>query len=444
MTSHRFDEQLASFLRWQSAQTAGAPSAEEMALRLPHRAQTHRTAWRLGLAAAVVVASVALAGITLALVAGLRSTAPPVSFDGPLAFNGQACGLAAIDPVTGETEVIAGPVDGCPGRDGTDSGAFAGLIYQDVGGSADGRLVVYSRLLFCGGCGSTPTKKALAAQGAYVFDRDTGLTERLDDCLGGRCWFRVAISPDGRYIAYAQDPYQATATTGPTPVTILDRETETRSVLEGRNVTSFAWSHRSRALAIVQARTCDPAVVDYCSSLADEVIVASPDGTSRRSVATLDGETTLAWSSDDRSLLTLTVGPALGGAPTSSTSAGRIDLASGEMSRLFTVNADPGTASWSPDATRLAYRVSDATGDRGEVHIVDVDGADVTPAVMNDVVLGPPRWSPSGGSILFDGAAIPSPDAPSIADSYVLRLADGEMGVALATTGVVAWLPGRP
>ena len=302
MDDQRFDEQLAGFLRWQAAQTAGAPGAADVALRLPaSNTRTPTRAWRMAFALGVTVAAIVLAGLALALVGSRHESPLLTTVDGPLAAYGGNCDLVAVEPVTGETSVIADPVDGCPTRGGS-GGAFAAIDYRDVGGSADGRYIAYARMLFCGGCSSIPTTKALAAQGAYLFDAFTGVTERLDDCLGERCWFRVAISPDGRYVAYTQDPYQTSGTLGPTPVTVVDREAGTRTTWVGRYVTGLVWAHRSDALAIVQSGDCDPAVADGCSSSRDEVVIASPDGASRRSVATLGNGTTLSWTTDDRSL----------------------------------------------------------------------------------------------------------------------------------------------
>jgi len=371
--------------------------------------------------------------------------------DGPIAFGDDRCGLVAVDPATAIQTVIAGPVDGCPGREQA-TAPFAGLSYLDVTGSADGRSVAYGRVLFCGGCVSTPTEAAVAAQGAYLFDRATGTTERLDDCRSERCWFRVATSPDGRYVAYTQSPYRVSAEPAPDPVTIVDRISGTRATWAQRSVVGLTWAHAGRSLAVIETDPCHPADMSACND-EDEVVVLSADARQHRSVATFDSATTVTWSADDRSLLTVSEGRDPAATPVGTVTTRRVDVATGRMTTLFTVPASYGMASWSPDGSRFVYQVTEAS--MGEsVMVANVDGT--ARQLTHGLILTAPIWSPSGDSILMQGTEIPvrmgtdsrfrvGDEGPKRTGIFIIPVDGGAITmVAEAGDAASGWLAGPP
>ena len=116
MSDPRFDEQLATFLRWQAAQTPGAPAATAVAARLEGIADRPRRAGlaplRLILTASLVVAALIVVGIALA---GAFRPKPPFELpQGMIVIPVDGCGSRWGRSTTGHHLTVAPAVPGCP------------------------------------------------------------------------------------------------------------------------------------------------------------------------------------------------------------------------------------------------------------------------------------------------------------------------------------------
>ena len=436
-----FDEGLQAFLRWQAADTAGAPTPDAMAVRIVERqprtaVARHRLA--LVFATVMVVSAAAIAGA--AFLGSRPPTIPRVlSNGGVVTFDG-ACGLVAQAVGTGRQQRFLGDVAGCPSGSRASDGAFAALYYPAITSSADGRVVVATRQVFCGGCGGVPTPEALAAQGVYLVDMATGDARRLDACETVRCGFYAAVSPDGRHVAFSTWPYAAVApgTSTPGVVTIVDLEHDTMTTLDDDGVGGLRFSDDGRRLAI----TSIDASPDY-SVVSTTVEVVDVDGGGRRTIATLDGSGTLAWSADGQTLRVAIGKP--GDDETGRLTTQTIDVDTGVVVAGPTVDADPETATWSQDGQSLAYVVSHADGSGGRLMVIDTDGASprlVSGGTLDDHVSGAPVWSPDGHLIAVGGEA--RVDGVARSGTFVVGVDDGSMTWLGPDAGVLAWLPADP
>ncbi len=429
MTDPRFDDQLASFLRWQAAQTAGAPVATDVAARLgdaigrPQRSRVRPL--RLILVASLVVAALILVGITLA---GAFRPRPPFQLpEGMIVVPVDGCGLDGVDPATGHHLTIASHIPGCPPD--PQSRSWRGLEYTSVAATADLHTIAYAREQTCGLSCDTSSADGIAAQGVYLVDLWTGASRRIDPCVDVRCSYSsVAVSPDGTSVAYSyRDRGAWGAEPGPDVLVIRDVSTGDASRIEGNDeIWDLHWSPDGRRLAFFSAPLCGGCDVPQ------RVEVVDADGRGRHVVTDAPGAGLVAWRADSQSLL---VGS--DGAPDGGTSLLRVvDVADGSSRTLLEMAALPNLLP-SPDGHRIAR-----TSYEGSVWLIDDDGTRQRQVGDAASAIYPVDWSPDGRQLLL-WSSPESPDA--VPEVLILDDVDGSTPRPLPIgTRPLAWLPFRP
>lgn len=76
-----------------------------------------------------------------------------------------------------------------------------------------------------------------------------------------------------------------------------------------------------------------------------------------------------------------------------------VDVATGTQSRLTEYADSACQPSWSPDGSRIAFGMSDATDN--DLYVMDADGSNVRAVTDDDASQFDPIWSPTGDTIAF-------------------------------------------
>jgi hypothetical protein len=418
-----FERELTRFLHWQAAQTVAAPSAAEMADRLAAgRHPSLATARpRLGLAFLALSTVIVLGWLAIVAVGALRTPQPLAPVNGPLVFIASGCGLEGR-PSTPAGGTITGDAAGC--------GDFAELVMYRVSASADGRWLAFVRSVFCGGCGSTPSMEELQFRGLFLVDRATGRTERLAGCVDQRCEYDVALSPDGRRLAYIEAPHDRIG--APDVVTIVDLQdgTSREVVTHGSAFHGLRWSPDSSILAVRvvcgEVRAC--LEVGSAVLLADAERVRTMPLTERQGQTRAQDLATLAWTPDGRSIMTAMSAAA---DPDRSVLL-RLDSERAAWTEMGEIAGPPHALTWSPDASLVAV-----TGFQDSVRIVEV-------ATLEVVAQQPPdlrdpsfvAWAPDGRAF-----AVTATHADGRSGTFTLSLDGGDQRWLGPNEYALAWIP---
>ncbi|HYH11612.1 MAG TPA: S9 family peptidase [Thermomicrobiales bacterium] len=95
----------------------------------------------------------------------------------------------------------------------------------------------------------------------------------------------------------------------------------------------------------------------------------------------------------------------------------------GETRQLTDEPFDHVWPQWSPDGRRIAVKQSRQNGMASQLLILDDEGDELKRIGVADGTVGTWAWSPDGGTILFDGTEVPSPQT----DYYRYDVASGEV-----------------
>jgi hypothetical protein len=441
MTDERFNERLGAFLRWQSGQTSGAPSAIDMADLVAGQVTVRRRARRPLAIVGLVALLTALLVATAVYMIG-ASRIPTLSMtDGPIVVMGRGCSLLARS-TTGTPDVVLVPkVDGCLDGPG-DIYMQAGFAYSSVSASADGRVIAVAREDFCGGCPNEMTPDELAGQGVLV--GGPGIPFRrlpTADCDVVRCGYLVAVSPDGRRIASVEMSYKRNdPKVWATRIRLADLATDAEATIVeivDRRLFSIDWSPDGRSVAITsvsseQAR--DPAASGFRIDLID-----GSSGAIRELVDVL-GPGTFRWRPDSSGIVVMSDEAPASTSPSHVMDLRIVRVTDGATLANWSFVADGGLMIVTQDGAGAMYMRSSSDGSSETLYVRDFDGGEravyTFPTGITPVNAAP--FSPTGHSIALN--------LPTSADTYAMRVLviplDGGAPLDLGAGEVIGWLPG--
>jgi Tol biopolymer transport system component len=112
-----------------------------------------------------------------------------------------------------------------------------------------------------------------------------------------------------------------------------------------------------------------------------------------------------------------------------------VDVSSGKQTDLTKGDGVPGSPSWSPDGTRLAFGQTDIDGKSLGLFLIDRNGGHLTRLGDGD---GPADWSPDGTWLEFMRLNWTLPDGTDHAEAWVIP-ARGGQPTRIAEHAVAGW-----
>lgn len=267
-----------------------------------------------------------------------------------------------------------------------------------------------------------PLVLLLAASAAAQQQRDDALLDELDRV---RTFNAVAIAPDGRHMAWAeQDGGVTIATTAGAARQRVTGESDDRSL---------AWSPDSKSLATVSGRAGQR-----------QVFVTRVGGTTARLTDVRGFIAEPQWSPDGRSIAFLLIENAkraAGPLVAMSRAVGPIeeqieeqrlavvDVATKKVRVVSPADMYVYHFDWAPDSRRLVAMAAPGSGDNhywiAKLQVIDAATATMRPVYTPKLQLANPRWSPDGASIAFIEGLM-SDEGSTGGDLFVMPAAGGE------------------
>lgn len=246
---------------------------------------------------------------------------------------------------------------------------------------------------------------------------------------------QAAISPDGNEVVYVVTKVDAGSMSSVSHLWLLDLTVgSTRQLTRlGSNNKAPAWSPDGSRIAFISNRPGDDRFA---------LCVIDRDGGEAREVETFASTPVfVTWHPEGSALaVVVPVGKVDASAPRVIT---RIDykqdnrgLINNERNQVVVVwpergetrtitdeSFDHASPQWSPDGRRLAVSQSRLNGMASQLLVLDDEGNELKRIGVEEGTIGTWAWSPDGGTILFDGTEIPSPQT----DYYRYDVASGEI-----------------
>ncbi len=187
-----------------------------------------------------------------------------------------------------------------------------------------------------------------------------------------------SLSPDNNRIIYSDQ----------TGLQLYDLASDTQTTLAGttRRDRGALWSPDGSQIAFTRG----PASGLIGAPGPYSIILANPDGSNQLPlVENSDANTAQAWLPDGQNLVYTVKGPA-------GSAVRIINILSGEVTPLFTIQYVNAGVSVSPDGKRVAYEEM-LPGDRYAIYVSNLDGTDARLIVdSHPIIATVPQWSPDG------------------------------------------------
>jgi dipeptidyl aminopeptidase/acylaminoacyl peptidase len=288
--------------------------------------------------------------------------------------------------------------------------------------------------------------------------------DRLMDSLAAVRRFRaVALSPDGRSVAYVEalpprddaPPHSAIYLTDLTSPAEAPRRLTAGDGRRTYDEHGVAWSPDGRRIAFLSDR-------EKAGQL--QVYLAPADGGADRKLTDLKGFLTdLRWSPDGRRLAVLhtkaasgPIGPTHPAAPEVGVIEEHVD-----EQRLTLLDPESGQArplspadlyvyeyDWSPDGRRFVLAAAHGNGDNNwylaRLHTLAADSGDIHELLKPDMQIAGPRWSPDGRTVAFIGGLM-SDEGATGGDVYTIPATGGRpRNLTPEQKTSVSWLAWQP
>jgi dipeptidyl aminopeptidase/acylaminoacyl peptidase len=285
--------------------------------------------------------------------------------------------------------------------------------------------------------GCTPSAQERAAS--------TSSVDQLMDSLALIRGFReVALSPDGRYVAWVEAKHGANQElSAHTAIFIADREspgTPRRITAADENHPcaehQIAWSRDSRSLAFLSDRETDGQFQLY---------VAGKTGGPARKLTSVKGLlSSPSWSLDDKQIAVLFIenapraaGPLQPAAIETGVIGEQIDeqrlavvdVASGKFRQVSPADMYIYEYDWAPDGAHVAAIAAPGSGDNNwfvaQLHTLAIATGKMTSLVKPPLQIAVPRWSPDGQTIAYIGGLMSDAGANG-GDIFVVPASGGQ------------------
>ena len=227
----------------------------------------------------------------------------------------------------------------------------------------------------------------------------------------------VAISPDGRYVAYTLREADWDENAFDTEIWLADTaaaQPVPRQLTRGKKASSSPqWSPSGTRLAFITDRS-DKRQIYLIDPLGGEAVALT---------SAEDGVSAFEWAPDSKRIAFTASEPKTEKAKERDKKFGEfaivhedrgqthlwvIDVASRKADRLTSGQLAVGSFSWSPDGTSIAYdhRIDGdpSNGGTADISIVNVTAREIRPLVIQDGPDSSPQWSPDGSRIAFETA----------------------------------------
>lgn len=297
---------------------------------------------------------------------------------------------------------------------------------------------------------------------AQESDRPSVTAELLDSILAVHEFKEVAVSPDGRWVAWVEALRLNAAPSPKSAVYMADLHApaaKPRRITAGDGQTAhdehgIAWSRDSGRLTFLSDK-------EQAAQL--QVCIATPTGDDLRQLTHVSGFlANPPWSPDgERLALLFTEGVARVAGPTqpANRAAGPAEKLIGQ--RLAVLDVETGRLrsisppdhhiyeyDWSPDGGQIVAIAAPAPGDNNwyvaGLYFLPLTAGDMRPLVKPEMQIAAPSWSPDGRTIAFIGGLM-SDEGLTGGDIFVIPAAGGEpRNLTAGMQASASWLEWSP